>query len=118
MNKKKRIEFDKDVWGAIASDPEYATEYFEELITRPLPLQVALLRRFLGMTQEGLAKSLHMKQTHISRLEKIDSDHLLSLYKKAAERLGAHLAIVPNNMVLIPKNYLRKIVGKNAEANA
>lgn len=114
MNKKKTIEFDKDVRRAIESDPEYAAQYFEELISRPLPVQLTLLRKFLGMTQDDLAKALRMKQTHISRLEKIDSDHLLSLYKKAAEKLGAHLAIVPDDMMLIPKRYFQKLVAEHA----
>lgn len=114
MSKKREIEFDKDVRDAIKSDPEYAAEYFEELMTRPLPVQLAILRKFLGMTQEALARALHMKQTHISRLEKIDSDHLLSLYQRAAEKLGAHLAIVPDDMALIPKNHLRRIIETHA----
>ncbi len=114
MKRKKGIEFDRDVRDAINSDPEYAAEYFAELIKRPLPVQLLLLRKFLGMTQEELAKTLNMKQTHISRLEKIDSDHLLSLYKKAAKKLGAHLAIVPDDMTLIPKNQLQKLIEAQA----
>ena len=114
MKKIKNIEFDQDIREAIDTDPEYAAEYFKELMKRPLPVQLTMLRKFLGMTQEALAKVLHMKQTHISRLEKVDSDHLLSLYKKAAEKLGAHLAIVPDDMILLPKNYLRKLIGDQA----
>ena len=109
MNKKRGNGFDKDVRKAIESDPEYAVAYFEELMTRPLPVQLALLRKFLGMSQEELAKALRLKQTHVSRLEKADSDHLLSLYKRAAEKLGAHLAIVPENMALVPKRFARKL---------
>lgn len=107
---KKEIEFDRDVRKAIETDPEYAAEYFKELMTRPLPLQLTLLRKFLGMTQEQLARSIHLKQTHISRLEKVGSDHLLSLYKRVAEKLGAHIAIVPENMAVIPKEHLKRIL--------
>ncbi|MEK7287309.1 MAG: helix-turn-helix domain-containing protein [Elusimicrobiota bacterium] len=106
--KKQEIQFDQDVRKAIESDPEYATEYFEELMQRPLPVQFALLRKFLGMTQEQLARALGLKQTHISRLENVDSDHLLSLYKRAAEKMGSRLAIVPENMTLVPRDYLQK----------
>ena len=52
---KKEPKFDKDVRKAIESDPEYAAEYFDEMMKRPLPVQLALLRKFLGMTQEELA---------------------------------------------------------------
>ena len=111
---KKQTGFDKDVRKTIESDPEYAAEYFEELMTRPLPVQVALLRQFLGMTQEQLAKALGLKQTHVSRLEKVDSDHLLSLYKRAAEKMGAHLALVPDDMVVIPRSQFKRLAAANA----
>ena len=111
---KKEPKFDGDVRKAIESDPEYAAEYFEELMTRPLPVQVALLRQFTGMTQEQLAKALGLKQTHVSRLEKVDSDHLLSLYKRAAEKMGAHLALVPDNMVIIPKSQFQRLTAARA----
>lgn len=107
--KKRESAFDGDVRRAIESDPEYAAEYFKELMSRPLPVQVMLLRRFLGMTQEDLAKALKLRQTHISRLEKVDSDHLVSLYKRAAEKMGAHLALVPDNMVIIPKSQFKRL---------
>ncbi|MBI5243704.1 MAG: helix-turn-helix domain-containing protein [Elusimicrobia bacterium] len=80
-------------------------------MTRPLPVQVALLRRFLGKTQEELARALGLKQTHISRLEKGDSDHLLSLYKRAAGKMGAHLALIPDDMAIIPRSRLRRFAG-------
>ena len=111
---KKELEFDREVRKAIDSDPEYAAEYFEELMTRPLPVQVTLLRRFLGLTQEQLAKALGLKQTHVSRLEKVDSDHLLSLYKRAAEKMGAHLALVPDNMMIIPKSQFKRFASAHA----
>ena len=111
MKKKQAAEFDCDVRKAIESDPEYAAEYFAELMRRPLPVQVALLRKFLGLTQEELAKMLGMKQTHVSRLEKVDSDHLLSLYQRVAGKLGAHLAIVPEAMALVPRSQMKKLVG-------
>lgn len=112
--RKKEPKFDRDVRKAIESDPEYATEYFEELMTRPLQVQVTLLRQFLGMTQEELARALGLKQTHVSRLEKVDSDHLLSLYKRAAEKMGAHLALVPDNMVIIPKSQFKRLAAAHA----
>ena len=111
---KREPNFDKDVQKAIESDPKYAAAYFEELMGRPLQVQLALLRKFMGLTQEEMAKTLHLKQTHISRLEKVDSDHLLSLYQRAAALLGAHLAIVPDDMAIIPKKYLKRLVTAHA----
>lgn len=114
MKKKAGADFDKDVRKAIESDPEYAAEYFEELMTRPLPVQIALLRKFLGLTQEELAKAIGLKQTHVSRLEKVESDHLISLYQRVAAKLGAHLAIVPESMAIVPKSQMKKLVGASA----
>lgn len=108
MKKIKNVNFDSDVRKAIESDPEYAAEYFKELMTRPLPVQLALLRNFIGLSQEELAASMGLKQTHVSRLEKAGSDHLMSMYNKAADKLGAYLAIVPESMALVPKKKLKK----------
>ena len=85
----------EDVRHAIAKDPAYAAEYFDELSRRPLPVQLALLRRLKGLTQAELAGEMGLKQTHVSRLEKPDSDHLLSAYLRAARALGVRLALVP-----------------------
>lgn len=71
-------------------------------------MQFALLRRFLGVTQEELGESMGIRQTHVSRMEKDDSDHLISLYEKAARKLGAHLALVLPDMVLVPKKQFKR----------
>lgn len=106
--------FDKDVRKAIGKDQKYAAEYFEELTRRPLPVQLALLRKFLGLTQEDIAKALNLKQTHVSRLEKAGSDHLVSLYEKAAKHLKARVAIVPQGVTLMPKNHFKNSVQARA----
>lgn len=95
MKKDSKSVADEDVRRAIAKDPAYAAEYFEELSRRPLPVQLALLRRLRGLTQAELADEMGLKQTHVSRLEKPDTDHLLSAYLRAAQALGARLALVP-----------------------
>ena len=95
MRKAADIGLTQDLRRAIAKDPAYAAEYFDELSRRPLPVQLALLRRLRGLTQAELADEMGLKQTHVSRLEKVDSDHLLSAYLRAAQALGARLAFVP-----------------------
>lgn len=95
MRKAAKAGLTGDVSRAIANDPAYAEEYFDELARRPLPVQLALLRRLKGLTQAELADEMGLKQTHVSRLEKADSDHLLSAYLRAAQALGARLAFVP-----------------------
>lgn len=95
MRKGAMVGLTADVRRAIESDPAYAEEYYKELSLRPLPVQLALLRRLKGLTQAELADEIGLKQTHVSRLESADSDHLLSAYSRAAEVLGVHLAFVP-----------------------
>ena len=78
---------------------------------RELSAQFAELRKRLGKTQEQVADLLSLKQPHISRLEKPGSDHRTSLYQRAANALGARIALIPNDMVLIPKKKLEELEG-------
>lgn len=96
MKKSAISPFDRDVVNRLKEDPEYAESYFEEMAKAPLPLQLALLRRLKGVTQEKMAAKLHVKQAYISKLEKPGSDHLFSNYEKAARMLHGHLAIIPD----------------------
>ena len=78
MKSKNSSPFDSDVQYKIKHDPKYAEAYFKAIADEPLPIQIALLRRAYGVSQEKVAAKLHLKQAHISRLEKKDSDHLMS----------------------------------------
>lgn len=102
MRKKSTSPFDRDVERRLRKDPEYAEAYLEELANAPLPLQLAILRRLRGVTQEKMATRLHVKQAYISKLEKPGSDHLLSNYQKAARILNGHLAIIPDGARVLP----------------
>lgn len=95
MSKDFLSPFDRDVIKRLKKDPEYAETYFEELAKAPLPLQLSILRRLKGVTQEKMADRLHVKQAYISKLEKPGSDHLFSSYEKAAKMLHGRLAIIP-----------------------
>lgn len=53
------------------------------------------LRKAKQITQEQLAKKLHISQESVSRLEK-RSDMLLSTLSKAVEQLGGELVILAN----------------------
>mgnify|MGYP001561038660 CR=1 FL=1 len=96
MKKNTISPFDRDVIKRLKEDPEYAEAYFEEMSKIPLPLQLAVLRRLNGVTQEKMAAKLHVKQAYISKLEKPGSDHLFSNYDKAARMLHGRLAIIPS----------------------
>jgi hypothetical protein len=38
----------------------------------------------------------------------------LSLYKRAGEKMGAHLALVPDDMVVIPKRQFKRLAAAAA----
>ena len=67
----------------------------------PLPIQLALLRRHYGISQEEMGTDLSMKQSHYSRLEQKNSDHRLSAYHKAAKILRGRLIILPKGAKII-----------------
>ena len=102
MKKNAISPFDQDVVKHLKKDPEYAAAYLEELGKAPMSLQLAILRRIRGFTQEKMAATLHVKQAYISKLEKPGSDHLISNYARAARMLHGHLAIIPEGMKLVP----------------
>lgn len=102
MRKNAASPFDRDVEKRLKADPEYAEAYFAELAQAPLPLQLAIMRRLRGLTQEKMAAKLHVKQAYISKLEKMGSDHLVSNYERAARMLHGHLAIIPDGSRVVP----------------
>ncbi len=102
MANKTVSPFDRDVEKRLKKDTEYAAAYLEEVGKAPLPLQLAILRRLRGVTQEKLAARLRVRQGYISKLEKLGSDHLLSNYEKAARILHGRLAIIPEGARIVP----------------
>ena len=104
MNKKDASPFEKDTWKHIEEDREFAEAFFEELVERPLAVQVSVLRRMRGISQVQLAARLHVTQSFLSKLEKEGSDHLVSLYERLAKLLKGRLAIIPEgSRIIAPK---------------
>jgi ribosome-binding protein aMBF1 (putative translation factor) len=101
MKKKQPSPFEKDTWKRVEEDRQFAEAFFEELIERPLPVQVSILRRMRGISQIQLASQLHVKQSFLSKLEKEGSDHLVSIYEKLARLLKGRLAIIPSGARIV-----------------
>ena len=101
MKSNRVSPLDRNVVNSLKSDPEYAEAYFEELAKAPLPLQLALVRRLQGVTQEKMAAKLHVKQSYISKLEKVGTDHRFSSYERAARLLHGRLAIIPEGAKVV-----------------
>jgi DNA-binding XRE family transcriptional regulator len=108
MRKKQVSPFEKDTWKRVDADPEFAEAFFEELVERPLAVQVSMLRRMRGISQVQLAASLNVTQSFLSKLEKEGSDHLVSLYEKLAKLLKGRLAIIPKgSRIITPRRQSR-----------
>lgn len=94
---------ERDTRAALRNIPGYAEGFLDEIASRPLSVQIAVLRRLFGKTQSEMARSLGLKQTHISRLEKTGADHRVSFFERAAAKLGARLALIPPGVRLVPE---------------
>lgn len=102
MKRLNNSPISRDIRENIKKDPEYAREFYEAISDESLPVQMALIRRVSGISQEDVASRLHVKQTHVSRLERTGSDHLLSTYEKMAKILRSKIVIVPKHFKIVP----------------
>ncbi len=75
-------------------DPQYRTQYEEQLKRLRLGIKIAKLRQRLGVTQAQLARRAHTSQQAISRIEAATYYHysLLTL-QKLASAMGKNLVI-------------------------
>ena len=104
MKKKNPSPFEGDTRKRLQEDPEFAEAFFEELMERPLPVQLGILRRLVGISQAQLASRFKVTQAYLSKLEKEGSDHLISAYAKLAKLLHGRLAIIPEGArIVLPK---------------
>ena len=101
-NKNEVSSFDKDTLERIRKDRKFAAVFFEDLSERPMAVQLSVLRRIRGASQESMASKLRRNQNYISKLEKPGSDHLLSNYEKAAKILHGRIAIIPEGSKIMP----------------
>ena len=62
---------------------------------------MALLRKSHGISQIQLAERLKMKQAHVSKLGRPESDHLLSNDERFAEELSSRLAFIPKGATIV-----------------
>jgi len=97
MSKKKEemSPVHKDTLKMIQNDPESAEAYFEELRASSIPVQLAILRRLSGIPQSKIASKLHINQAFVSKIEKPNSDHLISLISRVARALNGQLVVLP-----------------------
>jgi len=98
---RDRVTFTEATWKELREDPEFARAFFEAYLQESVPLQTMLLRTLGGISQAQLAQKLGVNQTHLSRLEKDGSDHVISVYEKLGKLLHAKLALIPDGAKIV-----------------
>ena len=95
------VPVDSGLIARLKRDSRFAKAFFEAYMEASVPIQAALLRTMLGVTQAELAQKLGVKQTHFSRLEKDGTNHKIAIYGKIAKQLGGRIAILPAGVKLV-----------------
>lgn len=101
MTKNSSSPFERDTWKRVKDDRRFASAFLEELVERPLAVQVSMLRRLQGISQVDLAARMDITQSFLSKLEKEDSSHLVGLYEKLARLLNARLVMIPRGARIV-----------------
>ena len=90
---KGKTNFDKYLEEQL-KDPVFSERFQKAGKAWDIALQLAALRRESGMSQKDLAEKVGTSQQQISRLESPSYEgHSLSMLRKVAEVLGAHVQV-------------------------
>ena len=96
MNRKeKKSGFDRYVDDVFRKDPGLQLAYLSELAKEPIGTQLAVLRHRLGLTQEEVARRMHLSQSNVARLEKKDENPTAKMIARAAKALGCRVLLIP-----------------------
>jgi len=94
-NNKKKIGFEKYLTETLRSDSEGREMFLQLFYKQPLNTQIALLRKFSGISQMVLAGKVKSPQPLIARIEKTDSDPRISTVQRIACILGSRPVLIP-----------------------
>ena len=90
----KKTNFDRYLEEQL-QDPAFAARFKRAGEAWDVALQIAALRRQVGLSQKDLAKVLKTSQQQISRLESAGYEgHSLSMLRRVAEALHARVRVV------------------------
>ncbi len=93
--REKRSGFDRYVDRVFKEDPKLKLGYLAALAQEPISTQLAVLRHRLGMTQEEVAKRMHLSQSNVARLERRDENPTSKMVARAAKALGCRVLLIP-----------------------
>lgn len=93
--KEKKGGLDRYMDKVFKEDPKLQLAYLAELAQEPINTQLAVLRHRLGLTQEEVARRMHLRQSHVSRLERKDENPTAKMIARAAKALGCRMLLIP-----------------------
>ena len=99
MRKLPQSGFDAHLEAVLKRDPGLAKEYAKQFAELPLQTQLAVMRRRRWLSQKALADSLHVKQPHVARVERVGHDPRLSSILSQARALHCHLLVIPDELL-------------------
>lgn len=91
--------FDKHLLLLLSKNPRLAREYSKAIAALPLPTQLAIRRRWLGLSQARVGRKMRLPQTTIARFERLGTNPTWSTIRKTSEALGCIAILVPKEQV-------------------
>ncbi len=88
--------FDQHVKEVLRKDKKFARAYWKEFAKEPIWTQIAILRRKHNLSQQALAKRLHVPQPQVARLERRGYYPSVSTLERLAKVFHCHLTFLPD----------------------
>ena len=99
MRTKKIIGFEKYLMETLSKDTESRTYFFNFFYEQPLTTQIALMRKFRGLSQIMLAHKSRLSQPEVARIEKSESNPRIKTLQKITQSLGVRPVLVPLELI-------------------
>lgn len=99
MKIKKTAGFEKYLIETLNKDTESRTYFFNFFYEQPLTTQIALMRKFRGLSQIMLAHKSRFSQPEIARVEKSESNPRIKTLQKITQFLGVRPVLVPLELI-------------------
>lgn len=97
MDRLGLTPFEDDTREALRKNPVFARAFFRDVSELPVPLQLSIMRRVMGVSQYEIAVKLRVQQPHVARLERAGHDPRLSSIMAQAQAIGCRVALVPGD---------------------
>jgi len=104
--KKKTVRgrsFDEHMKTIDSHNPTFRKASQEAVAGLPVSTQLAIARREAGLTQDQVAKRLHVSQSAVAQVERPDGNPTVETVSKIAHLLGYRLHLAPTKRSRVPR---------------